>query len=211
MNNEIREQLIEYYYRFTWGSYTKEDKAVTAKTVDYLIDNGFDAKEIAEIMRNSDLHQTLTPQKLPCYIWESLIKRDVFYYHNTLHITSKPPTWNPVTLKEECEPFFMEMKISYTITDLLDYYYTKCNIDIELRNENRDKASFEYLLNNYKFKELNIEPLDVVLLLIDTASRNNFRLTNPLKLQDLELEVLDYIKVMLPEAEHAGANKIVWR
>lgn len=203
--------IMEIYYRVTNGYYSENLDLITQATLLHLIDNGYGFKSILDIINKSDIKDCLRPESLPDSLWEdSLIKRNTYYYHNTLHITSKPPKWNPVTMKAECEPFFMEMKINYTMKDLLDYFYNKCKIDVNLRDEKRDGGAFEFLMNKYE-KIKNIEALDFVLLLIDEACNSESFITSPLKLQDYDCEVLDNCKKLIAEAKYNQANKIVWR
>lgn len=204
------EKLMQAYYRIAFGCYDETLDIVTECTLKHLIDNGYSFKEIIEIMRNSNIEDCLRPESLPDSLWEdSLLKRDTYYYHNSLHMISKSPMWNPETLQVVNEPFFKEMKIRFTMKDLLNYYYTKCEIDISLRDEKRDAGAFEYMLSRYHL--CGIEGIDFLLMLIDEAETKKAKITNPLKLQDLEGELLDYLLEFLPEAEYNNVNKIVWR
>lgn len=204
------EKLMQVYYRLAFGYYNEQLDKITECTLKYLIDNGYDFKEIVDIMKKSKISDCLRPENLPDILWEgSLLKRDTYYYHSLFHIVSKPPIWNPETLKAEYEPFFKEMRIKFTMKDLLSYYYDKCKIDISLRDEKRDAGAFEYMLNRYHL--CGMEGVDFILMLIDEADKNNINITNPLKLQDLEGELLNYLLSFLAEAEHDGVNQIIWR
>lgn len=203
--------IMNYYYRMTSGFSDERLDNITKSTIEYLIDNNYSTKEIINIIEESNIEESFNPSSLPDSLWEnSLIQRDVFYYHNSLHIKSKPPTWDPETLQVKSEPFFLEMKIRYTMDDLLDYYYNKCNIDVNLRDKKRDSGAFEFMMNRYKKIE-DMQPLDFMLLVIDEAANSDNIFTNPLKLQDYEGEVVLNYKVFLAEAKVNNANKIIWR
>lgn len=205
-------KLMNAYYRIANGYCDEVLDKITQATMMYLIDNGYDFKDILNILRNSNIEDCFRPESLPDCLWEnSLVKRDTYYYHSSLHITSKPPKWNPETLKVEYEPFFMEMRIRFTIDNLLDYYYKTCAIDVSLRNEKRDVGAFEHLLKTYTNVVEDVEGLDIVLMLIDEAATNQALLSNPLKLQEYEAEVILHCKKFAIEAKYNNANKIVWR
>lgn len=205
------QKLMNAYYRIANGYYDEALDLITKATIMHLIDNGYDFKDILNIIRNSDIKECFAPECLPDVLWEnSLIKRNTYYYHSSLHITSKPPKWNPETMQVESEPFFMEMKIKYTMQDLLSYFYTKCMIDIDLRDEKRDSGAFEFLFTRYS-KITEVETLDFILLLIDEAAHSEAIINTPLKLQEFDFEVLSNCKKFTAEAKYNKANKIVWR
>ena len=205
-------RLMDAYYRITNGYCNEVLDKITETTLMYLIDNKYEFKDILNILRDSKIEDCFRPESLPDYLWDnSLLKRDTYYYHNSLHITSKPPRWNAETLKVESEPFFMEMKIKFTMKDLLDYYYRTCMVDVSLRNEKRDIGAFEHLIKTYTKIIENVEGIDIVLMLIDEASKASMLLSNPLKLQDMEIEVIPHCKRLTVEAKYNDANKIIWR
>lgn len=205
-------RLMDAYYRITNGYFNEALDKITEATLLYLIDNKYEFKDILEILKKSKIEDCFRPDSLPDSLWDnSLLKRDTYYYHNILHITSKPPIWNPETLKVESEPFFMEIKINFTINDLLNYYYETCMVDMSLRNDKRDIGAFEHLLKTYAKAIDNIEAIDIVLMLIDEAKNADILLSNPLKLQEMEIQVIPYLKRLSIEAKYDNANKIIWR
>lgn len=208
------EDLIDLYTRLGKGVYNEEFRNKTKAVINHLIDNGFSKKHIVRVINEVKKRDYMIPQDLPNFLWEgSLLKRDTFYYNSILQIVSSPPKWNPETMQQVSEPFFLEMKIMYTIDDLLNYYYDELQINISFRDENKDKGALQYLLNKYKID--NIESIDVVLLLIENAkaclSKSFSIITNPLKLQDFEGDVITFLNNVIPNKVAKRTNKIIWR
>lgn len=206
------ENLIELYTRLGKGVHNEELRNKTKAVLMHLIDNGFSEKEIARIINSIKISDYMKHSDLPDSLWEgSLLKRDKFYHSQILQIVSAPPIWNPETMEQITEPFFLEMKIRFTMDDLLEHYYNELNIDYSFRDVNKDKGSLQYLLNKYKLED--IESIDVVLLLIEQAKleQHSSLITNPLKLQDLEEEVILFLNRVLPNKKASGKNKIIWR
>ena len=188
-----------------------EDFNKILATANYLKDNGKTSKEIFKIFMNID-KTIVTPEDLPESLWsESLLEKGVFYYNNRLHITSKAPTWNPKTFQEECEPFFIEMIINFTMEDLLNMYYTECRVPIGLRDKIRDKGALSHLLT--KYNNLKAPGLDYVMLMIDLASKDveTQFLSNPFELETYSKEAFMILEDMAVEATHNKSNIIVWR
>lgn len=208
------EKIMNEYYRMSFGVINDNEDKITRSTIEYLIANGFSFRHILDIIDKSNIEEWgyLSPQSLPDELWNGLVKRDKYYYHNTLHITSKPPIWNAETLKVESEPFFMEIKANYTIENLLNYYYKTCKIDITLRDEKRDSGAFDFLLNKFKLVENEgMETLDFILTLIDDVSSQDRIITNPLVLQDYAFDTLEHMRKLLSEAKYNKVNIIKWR
>lgn len=207
------EGIIYLYYKMMKGILPdKEVVTQTEKTVNYLIDNNFGEKEIMTTLINIGKGGAVTPNDLPNELWEnSLLEKGVFYYHNILHITSPPPKWDPVTLQEEVPTYFLEMRINFTMEDLLQYYYDKMRMPIDLRDDKKEIGGLTYLLN--KYKKMKVEAIDFVLSLIDFASNNDCeeKILNALDLSKLEREVYDYYEEVTQMATYEKANMIVWR
>lgn len=210
--NELAKELAITYYNLVIGLFpTTNTLEQTIKTIGTLIDNKFSSSEIIKILISIGKVDKITPNDLPEYLWEnSLTKKGVFYYHSELHITSNPPKWDPITMKEVTEPYFMEMKINYTINDLLNYYYKTLKIPIELRDEKKDIGGLTFLLD--KYKKMKVEPIDFVLTLIDTANTSSTKqIINVLSISEFEVDVYNTFEVIVPTATIEKANMIVWR
>lgn len=210
--------FVEMYYSNVVGCYpfhTDDNRFKTQAVIDYLIDAGFSDGEILRFVENAPASDCLEPSFLPDWMWEgSLLKRDTFYYHNSLHIVSKPPSWNPRTGKQTSSRFYLEMKIKYTMMDLIRYFYRTLGVDRALLDEKRDAAAFKYLMDRYKRFEPEIQALDFVLALVDYAKHmdeDETSVTNILDVKRYEAPALELLQNRVSEASLAKANVIVWR
>lgn len=219
------EKLINDYLATRLGIEPSENdyKQLNA-TVGYLKDNGKTNKEIFKILMDSNtnlpedcemsaIDRAIVRQtELPDYLWEdSLLQKDIYYYNNRLHISSKPPTWNPKTFQEECEPFYMEMMIRFTIEDLLNMYYAECRVPLGLREKTRDIGALKHLLS--KYNNLKAPGLDYVMYMIDLASKDTETefLANPFELENYSKQAFMDLESMVEEATLNNSNKITWR
>lgn len=207
------EKLVYNYYILCRGiEPSKEAFNRTLATAKHLKDNNISDKDILNILKDSD-KEIITGEDLPEYLWEdSLLNKGVFYYSDILHIKSKPPTWNPITFEEVTEPFFMEMKIKFTIDDLLNYYYDTCRIPVEIRDKKKDSGAFLHLIKKYNaFK--NVPGIDYVLALIMSASKDIDKtlITNVFEIEEYNKDVIEKFESMYQQAEYEKTNQIVWR
>lgn len=193
-------------------------------TANHLKDNGKTNKEIFKILMDSNtnlpedcemsaIDRAIVKQaELPDYLWEkSLLNKGEYYYNNRLHIASKAPTWNPKTMQEECEPFFMEMIINFTMEDLLNMYYSECRVPLGLRVKVRDEGALQHLLN--KYNNMKAPGIDYVMLMIDLANKDNELdfLTNPFELENYSKEAFIILEQIVEEATLNKSNVIIWR
>lgn len=195
------EKVINDYLALTYGSMIDDADTLNniKKIAYYLLDNKYDDSDILKylITNNTELVDSL---------WDdSLLKPDTFYYHEQLTIMPGPSVWNP-NIKEESNKFYLEMKIKYTINDLLNYYYNNLLIPVELRNTKKDSKAFEHMLKQYnKFK---MQPIDFVLYLIDYSTLEGNRISNVFDLQKYEREVYDKTNYII---ENTINKNIIWR
>ena len=208
------ENLTDYYYTYHFGYYpfdTRNEYITTDNTIKHLLDNNINGKEIYKIIKDVNAKNALAIEDLPDTLWDnSLLKKDIFYYHRELHITSNAPIYDIKNNKMISNKFFLEMKIQYTLNDLLNYYYKKIQTPIEFTNTKRDIGAFEYLLNKYE-QITFIEPIDFVLSLIDCASNSNKMISSILDLQKYENETYEYLKKKITIAKAKKYDKIHWR
>lgn len=203
--------LVNDYYSKTLGHLPDESCIEqTRKTIQYLIDCGYTEEDISMIfyaMKNAK--ESLIPDDLPDSLWkDSLIERGRFYYHNTLRITSAPPYYDNKLKKEVVTPFFLEMRIRYTLDDLLKYY--AITINPVLINEKRDKGALNSIVNQYNDLGF-ISGLDFTLALIDTAKYKYTKIMSPFNITKNEAEVYERLHAMYEESKAEGNNVIVWR
>ena len=205
--------LLDFYYRDHVGHYpdNEEDARCTQRLLAYLSDCGFSEKDIVNILDKCGSHERLTPEMLPDALWlKSLVKRNHFYYHHALQLVPPPPRVKGN--KEIIEPFYREIRILFTIKDLIDYFYRTLNIDLSLRDDRHDGAQFSKMLNDFA-RLRPIEPLDFVLALIDYAKVTNMFIAKPFDLENgnAVADTLDKLKRNMAEAKLKKADRIVWR
>lgn len=210
--------FVEMYYSNVVGSYpfeTDEYKNKSQKTIDYLLDAGVSEELICKFIEEAPANDYIASDMLPEWLWDnSLLCKDSFYFHNILQITSKPPSFDPRTGKETVSPFFLEMKITYTMNDLIRYFYRKIGLDLMLLDTKRDSAAFKYLLDRYAKVAQFVEPIDFVLSLIDHAksiSEDGNTVRSIFDIKNYEQEVYKNLQNKVAEATLAKANKIIWR
>ncbi|MED1125377.1 hypothetical protein [Bacillus atrophaeus] len=207
----------EFYYSQVVGLYpfdTDDCREQTDKVMKHLIDAGVSESDILRFIEESPPKDCLTPDDLPEWLWEgSLLKRNTFYYHNTLHIRPKAPTFNPLSKVEEVNQFYLEMKINYKMDDLINYFYETLRISKDLADKRKDEGSFNYLLNKYGRLDF-CEAIDFVLALIDhnKPTNNQFpAVQNILDITQAQAEVYDLLKRRAADASLDKANTIHWR
>ena len=205
-------KLIMQYYSLISGLEPElENFNRTISTAKYLKDNGFNNQEIFKIFKFIS-KQKIEGEDLPKSLWnDSLLEKGVYYYHNEFHITSKPPTWNPVTFEEECEPFFMEMKIKYTIEDLRDRFYDKCKVPLGLREDKLVEGGLKHLLS--KYNNLSAQSIDYIMLMMDLADEDVDRelITNVFDLEKYSKQAFIMLEDIVQETQVNKSNKIIWR
>lgn len=204
--------MIMKYYSIILGKEPDISKMNrTISTAKYLLDNNYTNKEIFNIFSKINKEE-IKVEDLPEELWnESLLSKCVYYYSGMFHIKSKPPIWNPITFKEECEPFFKEMKMHFSLEDLLEYYYDKCRVPLKIRDEKRDAASFEFLLK--KYNNLDIPNIDYIIYMINLYSEdiNKDYSTQVFEIEEYRTETLKFFDKISKEADLYKENQIVWR
>lgn len=95
---------------------------------------------------------------------DNCLKIGEFYYHPSLQTTSRPPrfTMNPHTMeleKQPPEPFFLEMKDTFTVEELTQYFIQQTGTDDSYPQ--RHFTQFKNMVKTYG--------IDLVLYLIDAS------------------------------------------
>lgn len=95
----------------------------------------------------------------------NLLEIGKFYFHPELQIAPPPPT--VVQLDDgsfvssyESEPFFLEVRETFTMEDLVDYFYKRMGIN-GVGFKERDIGAFKHIMRSYD--------LDTILYTIDAA------------------------------------------
>ena len=197
---------MDFYELMVGTTPNEEDVKNLNGCVLYLKDNNFSDREIFNILSDSK-NINIKASELPSKYWEgSLLKPNTFYYHDRLRIMSKAPKWDPETLREITYPYFLEMKIMFTMDDLIEYFYQKTLIPVELRNRKNEEASFKYLLNKYKV--MKTEPIDFILFLIDSVKEED-SIYKVFDLQKYEPDVFKMFEKL--NSDKTIKKEIVWR
>ena len=197
---------MDFYELMVGITPSEEDVKNLNGCVLYLKDNNFSDREIFNILSDSK-NINIKASELPSKYWEgSLLKPNTFYYHDKLRIMSKAPKWDPETLREITYPYFLEMKIMFTMDDLIEYFYQKTLIPVELRNRKNEEASFKYLLDKYKV--MKTEPIDFILFLIDSVKEED-SIYKVFDLQKYEPDVFKMFERL--NSDKTIKKEIVWR
>ena len=98
-----------------------EDKDLLLLEIKYqrLLDNGYTDKEANKILIDTKLNIDNYEHS------DSIIDSDIVFRHHELQIHSKPGGFDPATCTVIKRPYYLEMKVRYTMDNLLNYYYTK--------------------------------------------------------------------------------------
>lgn len=210
-------EYTEIYYSenvgISPGTDTKAYKATQA-TLEYLKDAGVPENKILELVETMPAKESICFEDLPEWLWEdSLLEKDIFYFHKILHITSPPPKYDLFSNKITKAKFFIEMKIQFDLMDLLDYFYHKTRFPEELRDPKKDMGAMEHLLNKYeRFKTIN--SIDFILSLIDTSfekQSEGYKITDVFGITSWESEVFEKLQRQIAEAKVKKQNVIRWR
>ena len=202
-------KYADFYFNFMIGEYPEEidDYRKTANLFQYLIDAGISDGEVYMITEIVKPKKCLTIEDIPDKLWEnSLLERDKFYFHKQLQITPPPPGWDI----EHDYIFYREMKIRYTLDDVLDYFIIMTGVRAEWVARDKEKGSIKYLLKEYK-KFNFMEPIDFLLHLIDYCVSCGREINSIYDLRDEEVELAKALEVDILNAAALGKNKVIWR
>lgn len=142
----------------------------------------------------------------------NIIKSNTFYYHNVLRCMAKPPRqeWdlNTGVIKDITDPYFLEMKASFTMYELVNYYYKQMDLVFDNSSYNRYKGAFEFLIKKFG--------LDLVLFMIDTArdnivSEDMTKPKTPVSIAEFEHDAKERLNQKISETRCTGDDKIVIR
>jgi len=141
---------------------------------------------------------------------KNLLDPDVFYYHNVLRITCKPPRREIDIDSGEIinisEPYFLEMRACFTMDDLIDYYCKQFRIKLHKQERARYAGAFQWLL-----KMIDIE---IILFMIDVAantclSEDKPAPSTPMDIRKYVREAMEIRDLKETEAVLSGGNKVV--
>ena len=173
------------------NKYDNKTKKDILKIVSFLITNHYTDKEIINAINENQLNTLIT--KTSCS--ENLINPNRIYFHKELRLTAKTVEvefdYNTGTYIKKEEPYFLEMKSTYTINNLKQYFIKVLN-PIKNMDTNRINGAFKWLTEHYD--------LEILLFMIDNAFEDDLKnVRNPLQIRDYydaALDKYEYIKKM---------------
>lgn len=204
--------LTELYYSTIDNIYTQEDYNITSNTIGYLLDNNISKEWILFFFKTLNGKPKIEISDIPDDLWNgSLIIRNKFYYHNSIHILSKPSIYNPITKEIKTNNFFIEMKIMYTINDICNYFYSLYPSLANYKNKNKDIGTIKYLLNDLK-KYNFIDPLDFILFLIDYSFKDEeIIVVEIMDITKAQSKAFELLKTKVDYAKSLKKDRIIWR
>ena len=155
---------------FTNRDPSKKEKQTAIDEISTLLGNGYSAKSISVALDKIKSDNTaITPGKTLIQIFQglsvpktNLLSPDMFYYHNELRIMPPPPTitidYNLGTISKTIAENFLEMKASYSIDDLHNYYIKQMRV----QPSNNFNGALQWLVKKYG--------IDITLFAIDIAA-----------------------------------------
>lgn len=208
--------LVQYFYSNIIGKTIENDLDYIQSrcTIEYLEDCGFSTSEIINLFSQWNTKvSVLKPQDIPSIAWnDSLLIKNKFYLHRELKLFSIAPIVGPDG-KEITFPYYLEMKIKYTVQDALNYFYTKCGTIHSARDEKLHIGQMNHILQRFKSYK-DIAPIDLFLTLVDECHYQNFRCVEPFDLVQVSSIIQDnYEKLLMNKAElHANKKDVIqWR
>lgn len=206
--------LLNFFYTNNLGRYPNDINKIniTKDTINYLKDCNVPIDQILYALLNSKDRECLYPDTLTSKLWEnSLIQQNRYYFHNTLQIISKAPEINIQTGQIITYPFYKEIKIIYTLDDLLNYFYDILSIT-EIIDKKKDIGRLKYIFNKYSVIK-DIGTLDILLTMIDLSLKNNKQscINNIMNIDDNASEAINLIRKWQREAKLTHTDKIIWR
>lgn len=208
--------LIEYFYfNIICRPIESDEDYIKSKcTLEYLEDCNFNEKEIINLFSKWDKKVIrINPEDIPLIAWDnSLLKKNTFYLHKELKLFPSPSIVTPDG-KENNHPYYMEIKIKYTIEDLLKYFYFYCGMPHSKMDEKLHTSQVKHLLERFKSYK-DIQPIDLFLTLVDECNFQNFRCIQPFDLTSVASIVqnnYEKLKSNLAELHSQNKDKIIWR
>ena len=183
-------------------------------------------REIREVLIHGATYQDLNNkiQNIPCNDKDykkyfksiktscvNLIDPQKFYYHNQLRVFPDAPTrtLNPntgVIEKNEFE-YFLEIKASYTIDDLINYLSTKTTFSNIISNKTKLIGGLKFLLNKHDIDFL-LFLIDALCVIYDNQKRKS---KNIFEIEDFIEDAKNNYNMKISESAINGTNKVTPR
>lgn len=191
--------VFAFLERFYDEAPPESEKKRVASEMWHLLLNGWTAEDITNELRMfrgsfpgvrpdlAELFEHLRRRQ------QNLLRPDRFYFHNQLRIMPGPPKrsldLNAGTITKNEEEHFLEMRASYTVEDLTDYYIQQSKESVTANDRKRMVGAFKYLLKTHE--------LEVVLFMVDAG-------VNAVYSEDLGRDQLSPLKL----ADYKGAAEM---
>lgn len=213
--NTATNSVYELAFNFININYNKNDiipKKEIINIIVEVINNGANYQDINYKIQNcrcdnkdyERFFKTINSNSSP-----NLIITNRFYYHNDLRVYPEPPTReldiNTGEIKKADFEYYLEMKASYTIKDLVNYIYSKESFSLLKNNENRLIGGLKSLLCKYD--------IEILLFTIDTVdvlyAPNQKKIKNIFEIEDYIQEGKTNYNMKITEAVVNGTNCLV--
>ena len=203
----------------------KEDKIAATKALARLLGIGFTAEEISRRLKmniqranamdapdhKAEIDAVFAGKK-PETVY-NLLKPGTLYFHNELRLTPAAPVstvnYDTGEITKQIEPYFLEMRASYTVNDLYDYFVTKTRLyDKMCLYKKKFIGGLEWLITRYD--------LDMLLYMIDIAEDdvacNDRRpLTSPIGVEEYASTAKAALEHKLTDSRMNGGDRVVPR
>ena len=177
------------------------------------LDNGYIYEELYNDILKVFYHGNPFPHykyTKPCNHDGNLIKQGIMYYHKELKLMNSLPVINhdidSGTMTSSKVEYYLEEVASYTIDDLLKYFYSKNMADINEYNPKRMYGLFKHFISKYG--------IDKVLFMIEGAARMYEAEHKVFSLNDFESyssTASQYLEEIQNNCKYSGGDKYVIR
>lgn len=176
-----------------------------------ILNNGYTYQDVHREILKSFHSNTLFPfHKFKKLHDGNLLKQGTMYYHKELKLMNSLPTINhdidKGTMTSEKVEYYLEPVASYTINDLLNYFYSKNMADVQEYNPKRMAGMFKHMIDKYG--------LDKLLFMIEGAARmyesehKTFTLTD---FDSYSSTASQYLEEIKNNCKYSGGDKYVYR
>lgn len=159
--------LVQEYYNSVCnnGVTQKGDYSAVSQVLERALMSGWSEAQVLRAINTR--HPRAIMIKDILYPNENLVVNNEIYYHSELRIVPPPPrakidevTGEVIYVNLDSE-WKLEMVKTYTMYNLLKYYYSTFNIAYKEHEVKRDAGAIRYMLNSYS--------LDQLLFIVDSA------------------------------------------
>ena len=199
---------------------SQEFKVATVVQLAQLLDGGWSSEELgAELRRYYKATEGKQGLDLTAHFRgrspqrKNLLRTGKFYYHNELRVTTPPPVvdfdYNTGEIKRIVQDYYLEMRASYTLEDLTNYFLSKQGLcHKEAVTFSRVKGAIKWLLDQFE--------VDLVLFMIDISNdiimTNNYnKLRVPSDVKEYYADAVQLFQKKVTENRVSGGDQIVPR